>query len=237
MGKTIWTFGDSFTQSMAPVPRLKDWRYKYSEYKGHHPKVFSEFLGDDYGYTCHNRGHGGADNYTILDIIINHIDQIKDGDIIIIGWSSIHRTRMSNIFGKFTTIIPGGDEAFKKENAKLMGISLNTLEEVLVNRFDGSCYVTELNKIIKLLNHTFRNNIIIHWSPFYNFHQGMDVVSMPYIQTILQETEGKIEDSHYSENGHEVIAEHLNELIHYTIRHNEKLFSEFDEPVKIKKLI
>jgi hypothetical protein len=237
MGRTIWTFGDSFTQSMAPVPRLNDWRKKYEEYKGHTPKVFSEFLINDYGYTCHNRGHGGADNYTILDIIIDHLDQIKDDHIVVIGWSSIHRTRLSNKFGKFTSILPGGDDKFKKDNATLMGVSPNTIEDVLVNRFQGSCYVTELNRIIKLLNHTFKNNIIIHWSPFYGFHQGMDVISLPNVQTIFQETEGKIEDSHYSENGHEVIAEHINQLIHYTIRNNEKFFTEFDEPVKQKRLI
>jgi hypothetical protein len=237
MGKTIWVFGDSFTQSMAPVPNLKDWRFKYAEYKGYSPKVFSDFLIDEYGYTCHNRGHGGADNYTILDIIINHLDQIKDGDVIVIGWSSIHRTRLANKFGKFTSILPGGDSTFKKETAKLIGVSPDTVEEVLVNRLDGSCYVTELNRIMILLNRTFHNNIIIHWSPFYNFHQGMDVISLPIVQTILQETEGKIQDAHYSENAHKVISEHINDLIHYTIRHNEKLNSELDDSMKAKKLI
>lgn len=237
MDRKIWVFGDSFTQSMAPVPNLKDWRFKYSEYKGYSPKVFSEFLSDNYGYVCTNRGHGGSDNYTILDIIINHLDQIEDRDIVVIGWSSVHRTRLANKFGKFTSLLPGGDDRFKKENAKLVGVSPSTIEDLLVNRFDGSCYVSELNRIIKLLNRTFINNIIIHWSPFYNFQQGMDVISLPNVQTILQETDGKIQDSHYSENAHEVIAEHLNQLIHYTIRHNEKLNAELDDILKVKKLL
>jgi hypothetical protein len=172
-----------------------------------------------------------------LDIIINHLDQIKDGDVIVIGWSSIHRTRLSNKFGKFTTLLPGGDDKFRKDNSKLIGVSPQTIEDLLVNRLDGSCYVTELNRIMRLLNRTFHNNIIIHWSPFYNFHQGMDVISLPIVQTILQETDGKIQDSHYSENGHEAIAEHINDLIHYTIRHNEKLNSELDDSMKAKKLI
>ena len=237
MDKIIWVFGDSFTQSMAPVPNLKDWRFKYTEYKGHTPKVFSEFLSADYGYTCHNRGHGGADNYTIIDIIINHLDQIKDDDVVVVGWSSIHRTRLANKFGKFTSILPGGDPRFKKETAKLIGVSPDTVDDVLVNRLDGSCYVSELNRWIKLLNHTFKNNIIIHWSPFYNFHQGMDVISLPIVQTILQETDGKIQDSHYSENAHEVISEHINQLIHYTIRVNEKLYPQLDDSMKAKRLI
>lgn len=237
MDKTIWIFGDSFTQSMAPLPNLKDWRYKYSQYKGYTPKVFSDFLNGNYGYTTINRGHGGADNYTILDIIINHLDQISDNDIVVIGWSSIHRTRLANKFGKFTIILPGGDPRFKKETAKLIGVSPDTVDDVLSNRLDGSCYVTELNRIIKLLNHTFKNNIIIHWSPFVGFHQGMDVISIPVVQTILQETEGKVQDSHYSENAHEIIAEHINDLVHYTIRHNEKLYSELDDSIKAKKLI
>jgi hypothetical protein len=237
MNKTIWIFGDSFTQSMKPVPSLKDWRFKYSEFKGYSPKVFSEFLSVTYGYTCNNLGHGGADNYTILDIIINNLDQIKDGDIVIVGWSSIHRTRLANKFGKFTSLLPGGDPRFKKETGKLLGMSPDTVEEVLVNRLEGSCYVSELNRIIKLLNRTFQNNITIHWSPFYNFHQGMDVITIPIVQTILQETEGKVQDSHYSENAHETIAEHINQLIHYTIRNNEKLNFELDDSMKAKRLI
>ena len=84
---------------------------------------------------------------------------------------------------------------------------------------------------------TFKNNITIHWSPFYNFHQGMDVISIPIVQTISQETDGKIQDSHYSENGHETIAEHINQLIHYTIRVNEKLNFGLDDSEKAKRLI
>lgn len=235
MNKKVWAFGDSFTQSMAPIPTLDDWRLKYSKFKGYSPKVFTDFL-DEYGYECINRGHGGADNYTIIDIIINHLDKINDGDIVIIGWSSISRSRLANKFGKYTTILPGGDESFQKETAKLIGVSVKTVEDILANRTESACYITELNRYIKLINHTFRNNIVLHWSPFFFFHQGMDVVSIPPIETIKKETDGEVQDSHYSENGHQTLAEHLNQLIHYTIRHNDDLLRE-DENILPKETV
>jgi hypothetical protein len=232
MVRKIWAFGDSFTQSLAPVDGLSDWRQKYTEYKGYVPKVFTDFLSEDHKFSCINRGHGGADNYTILDIIINHLDQIKDGDIIIIGWSSVERVRLANKFGKFTTMHSNWDENHKKMSCNLMGISINTMEELLVNRHDSSCYVSELNGIIKLLNHTFKNNMIIHWSPFCGFFPGMDVISLPPIETISTETENKVHDGHYSENGHKTLSKHLHEVIDYTIIYNEKLYSEFYGPIK-----
>lgn len=232
MDRKIWAFGDSFTQSMAPVTGLNDWRSKYSEYKGYSPKVFTNFLSENHGYTCINRGHGGADNQSILEIIINHLDQIKDQDIIVIGWSSVERVRLANKFGKFTTIHANWGEEYKKASSDLIGISVDTMEDLLVNRHGNSCYVSELNGIIKLLNHTFKNNILIHWSPFCGFFPGMDVISLPQIEIISKETNGKVEDGHYSENGHKVLSKHLHEVIDYTIVYNEKLYSEFYGPIK-----
>ncbi len=232
MERKIWAFGDSFTQSLAPVPGLSDWRAKYFEYKEYVPKVFTDFLSEDFRYTCINRGHGGADNYSIIEIIVKNIDEIKDGDIIIIGWSNVDRVRLANKFGKFTTIHSNWDDNQKKISCDLMGISINTMEEILVNRHGNSCYVSELNSLIKLINRTFKNNLVIHWSPFSGFFPGMDVITIPKIQTIKEETENKVQDSHYSENGHKTLSKHLHEVIDYTIVYNEKLYSEFYGSVK-----
>jgi len=219
MDKKIWAFGDSHTQSLEPVSGLSDYRFKYKQYKGRSPKVFSDFLKEDYGYECYNGGLGGADNYTILDLIINQLDQIEDDDIIIIGWSSVERTRLSNKFGLFTPVHSHWEEQQKKDNCELIGVSSNTIDEILVNRYDSSCYVGELNRIIKLLNKTFKNNILIHWSPFNRNFKEMNVTPVPSnIQTIWQETEGKVRDNHYSENGHKVISEYFYKIINDEIK-------------------
>jgi hypothetical protein len=218
MDKKIWTFGDSYTESMKPVTGLSDYREKYTQYKGRIPKVFSDFFVEDYGYVCHNSGIGGADNYTILDSIIKQLDQIKDDDIIIVGWSSPERTRLANKYGFFTSIHPHWADHQKKSNCELIGVSLNTVEEILVNRYDSSCYVNELNRIIKLLNNTFKNNILIHWSPFNRNFKGMNVTPVSSnLQTIWQETEGEIRDNHYSENAHKVISEYFHKIINNEI--------------------
>jgi hypothetical protein len=60
----------------------------------------------------------------------------------------------------------------------------------------------------------------------------MDVITIPKIQTIKEETENKVQDSHYSENGHKTLSKHLHEVIDYTVVYNEKLYSEFYGSVK-----
>lgn len=214
MNKKIWAFGDSYTQLLESIPGLYDFRFKYTEYKGRKPLVFTDHLSFDYGYECINRGHGGSDNYTILDSIINHLSKIKDGDIIIIGWSSVERTRLTNKLGKFTTLHPHWQDNHKKSSCELIGISVNAVEEILGNRHEGGAYIGELNRLIKLLNYSFKNNILINWSPFSNFFPLLNVIPLPkLIETISEETKGKIQDSHFSENGHKVISENLHNYI------------------------
>jgi hypothetical protein len=119
------------------------------------------------------------------------------------------------------------DDNHKKTTCDMMDISIKTMEEILINRHGNPCYIGELNRLIKLMNHTFKNNIVVHWSPFFGFFPGMDVISLPPIQTISQETEKKIDDGHYGENGQKTLAKHLHEVIDYTIVYDEKLYSKF----------
>jgi hypothetical protein len=47
----------------------------------------------------------------------------------------------------------------------------------------------------------------------------MNVTPVPSnIKTIWQETEGKIRDNHYSENGHKVISEYFYKIINDEIK-------------------
>ena len=44
MKKTLWTFGDSFTESLSD--NKADWVQKYIEWKGYIPKVYGEVIAE-----------------------------------------------------------------------------------------------------------------------------------------------------------------------------------------------
>jgi hypothetical protein len=215
MRKTIWCFGDSFTQFLTPVPLLTDWRSRYCDWKGYTPKVFSEILLERYNYDTYNLAQGGIDNYSILDLIIDNLSKIGKNDIIIVGWTSVLRFRMANKLGKFSSVLQNDDNT-RKDLAYFLGVSVDTINDIVINRGESSVYVHEINNYIKLIKFIFKDNIQIHWSPFYQHDRGLDVVSLPKLETIIQETNGEIKDGHYSEKSHNDLAEHFHQLIKYT---------------------
>jgi hypothetical protein len=90
-------------------------------------------------------------------------------------------------------------------------VSQSTIEEILVHRSHVN-YIKEHNKIIKLVDHLFKKNVLIQWSPFYmnNSEEGIKVenIILP-ITTIRDETDGEINDGHFSEKTQREVAEKL----------------------------
>jgi hypothetical protein len=213
----LWVFGDSFSVPFITPSNVTSWISEYVQWKGYIPKCYSEFIFDELKIKYTNLAKSGADNYTILDTIIACIDVISPLDIIIIGWSNTSRFRVVNKSNTFTTIYPNElDSIFKKnKNQSLFELSNSTITEMSINR-DSRVYVDELNNYIKLLNYAFPNNKIIHWSPFYLDRYGLSITipNLNNLETISKETNGVVNDNHFSENAHKLIA---NQLI-YTIQ-------------------
>ena len=211
----IWTFGDSFTASFKPEPeiaKIVDWRNEYCEFKGYIPGVYGEVISQILDIPLMNMGIGGSDNYTILDAIIDSCDIIKEDDIIIVGWSSVLRSRLVNINDVFTPIIPNLPE---KNLAEFFGVKQSTLDDILVNR-SHVLYIKELNKFIKLVNHLFPKNKIIQWSPFYSWanNEGVNVQKMNIdIVGINRETKNVVRDGHFSEQTHKNLAHKMIEIL------------------------
>lgn len=211
----LWVFGDSFSATNNR-PVLEGWRLDYIKWKGYIPKVFSDFLSDKLGVSARNMGVSGADNYTIIDTIIDSLSKINSDDIIIIGWSTTIRFRVASKNNNFLTIRPNdldNNISTINNSSDLTDISVNCLNEIIVNRSD-KIYIDEINRYIKLINVMYANNVIIHWSPFNQETEGMYVVPIePKIERITEETNGLLCDRHFSEHGHEQISEYLYKLI------------------------
>lgn len=198
----LWTFGDSFTDRFHEE---YEWSNTYIKFKGYVPKTYPEIISEKLGLTLHNHALGGTGNQSIFENFCKVSDKIKEGDVIIFGWSDITRFRVASDFGGWSNFVTSGEinwEGIKK-------ISSNVIDEIFYNR-DSRVYITELNNWIKLINSflSLKKCEVIHWTVFerrFNAHFFMGYE----IEQIKDETNGLIDDSHFSEKGHIQISEKL----------------------------
>lgn len=200
--KTLWTFGDSFTAFYDPrVP----WSGEYIKWKGYIPKVYGEIIAEELGYRLINRGAGGVSNQTILELICNNIDDIKPGDLVIIGWSSQIRFRLVDEYDEWQDLIPHS----LLKNKKTGGVNVESILEILENRYHIK-YCSEIESWIKLVNKSLIDCDVIHWK----YHiEKLNVPMITNKESISQETNGLIDDGHYSENGQKEVAKILMEIL------------------------
>jgi hypothetical protein len=207
----LWVFGDSFSESFSKTYAMQ-WRVDYINWKGYIPKCYGEIVSDKLKLRHINLAIAGADNYTILDSIVSVLNAINTTDIIIIGWSQTTRFRVVTKTNNFKTIISNSLDSIIK--SKKIELSDSTLVEMVVNR-DTSLYIDELNNYIKLLNFAFPKNKIIHWSPFRQDEQGLLTThpSLKGLEVVLKETNGIVDDCHFSENAHIELSEKFIDII------------------------
>ena len=190
--KKLWVFGDSFSVEWGSESL-------YSKWKGYIPKIYSTIISETLGLELINTSVSGITNYDILDSVCENVHRIGENDIVIIGWTSKHRFRLSNTdTNKWDYWQPGlWDSNQKYGIGTTPNISKSTIDEILVNRMDSELYDKEILNWIELLKHTFKSNTFINWSWCNSeWHKGKYIY-----ETIKEETNGLIDDLHFSENG------------------------------------
>lgn len=201
---TVWTFGDSLTERYNPDFK---WSRDYIEWKGYVPKVYGNFVSEMLNYDLKNLGKAGCDNYTIFETFCNTYPLIKDDDIIIIGWTGVGRFRLVDKFNGWTTLNPNFDnylDGFKF-------ISKNTVDEIFINR-ENIKYTDEVNSWIKFINTSCINKNIVHWSTIKG--QGeLDTFHFFEMERISKETDGLINDAHFSEKGQQEMGLEMVDII------------------------
>ena len=195
MSQKLYIFGDSFS---AGFSFESNWTDPYVNWKGYTPKGFGEIISQKLNLELINLSENALDNYSILQKFCDNEKNIKKNDLVIIGWSSPLRFRL--VSKDWITILPNYDKFSTKEIDKTK-ISESTLIEILLNR-DDIRYCNEVNSWIKLLNNLDKN--IIHWTPF---DQRLDCMFLNKFETIVTETNGKLNDWHFSENGHKQLSD------------------------------
>ncbi len=212
--RTLWTFGDSFTESYLPKDDciVTHWRHHYIDWKGYVPKVYGEFLSERWGMELKNYGMGSWDNYSIFESFCKVVNQIKEEDIVIFGWSSPERYRIIGNSGFWKQMAPSYDRSYEVGH----NLSESTIDELFVNRTHIK-YADEVNNWIKLINFALKDVSVIHWTPF---KTNINVPLINNLETIKQETNSFVNDGHFSENGQKELS-HMLEKIHYRNKNKE----------------
>lgn len=220
---SLWVFGDSYSATYKRN-NLESWRILYKNWKGYTPNVWGDFLSLKLNHKLNNCAITGIDNYTLFETIIDVIDSIKENDIVIIGWSSYLRFRLIDKNNSFITIRPNNlnlDNSLFSDSTlpntdRFNNISLKTITELVVNR-DSVLFQHEINRFIRIINLYLNNKCkVIHWSPFQSISSSMNIIKIDCLkdlEIIATETNGYINDKHYSENGHKVLSDHFYKII------------------------
>jgi hypothetical protein len=209
--KKLYIFGDSFSQLFSDVSNFSK---EYLDFKGYIPKTYSEIISEKLNLELKCYAKGGVSNRTILSQFISVLNQIEDGDVLIFNWSTHNRVRIVGNNGEIadcTAPIMGGN--FK---SPYNDFPSESVVHMVINRLKSQVFYTENTEYIKLIKKAFPNNKIIHWTWVDEREKSKYFLEFSELCThygplehISDETNGKINDHHYSENGHVLLSDIL----------------------------
>lgn len=208
---TLWTFGDSLTASF---DMKYEWSKDYIQWKGYTPKVYGDLISEKLNLHLNNLGKGGSDNYSIFQTFCDISQKIKKDDVVIFGWSCPIRFRLATKNNTWKTFIP----RYTKNQSDIEGISYNTINELLVHRGESVKFCEEVNSWVRLINNFLGDIKIVHWTTFDN---RLDAHMIRGVETIKTETNGEVNDGHFSEKGHIELSEIL--MTHLMTKKNKSL--------------
>jgi hypothetical protein len=226
MKQKLWIFGDSFSESFNAEKTFGtvDWRLNYLRYLGRIPKVYGEIISEKLNYELVNLARSGSCNDSIFEKICLNINDIRDNDVVIIGWSCPLRFRLAAEIGdeNWVNMLPFYRvNRIGEGNSKTLfknSISDNTLDEIFYNR-KSYRYIDEIVYRTQIINKALNKNKVIHWSPFPDY--VLDIKSITECTKIVDETNGKIKDPHFSEQGHIELSEALLKMLDFYDKKNK----------------
>ena len=233
---TLWTFGCSFTADYNPLysgDELSNYG-KYKEWRGGNlPKVWPELLSERLNLNLQNKAEGGSSNYGIFRQFTDIVDEIKKGDVVIFGWTSVLRFIVAN----------GELEIFRQalpsdlDNPIYdLSISRESLSEILINR-TNKVWDKEVSGWIKLINlYLGKNKVkVFHWrttdssifdgmvinNNFIDNNMISHIQSTTLYSTIRNETNNEVDDGHFGEYGHKTQSDFIHQFIINKLGHND----------------
>lgn len=197
--QNLWIFGDSFS---APFyhKKNKPWSEAYSKYLGYYPSCFGELLAKELNMNLKNEAEPGIGNESIIDRIILNLNNIKEDDIVIIGWSSPTRWRYVEN-NEWCDVVSPEDESNALEES--------TIKEISINRMD-LLYESELCNRAELIDRVLgspNKRFVYHWI-WYAIKQ-YNLIHRIRGERIKDETKGELDDNHFSAKSHKIMVKKI----------------------------
>lgn len=234
---TLFTFGCSYTQDFNNN-KIKNYQDYFNYRGGNFPLSWPTILAEKLDLNILNYGIGGSGNDVIFNQICKHIHEIKKGDIVIIGWTFIHRYKWGIVDSTEWSNFGMGP----LNNNKF--ITTSTHEEIVINR-THPLYIQEIYDMMNLIDY-ISNAVgftVYYWSseeniinnkPFnlrddkkflltdkikinnVNNDDLFQIIFKRGGQNICKETKEAVDDNHLGESGHQIQAElFYNHIINY----------------------
>ena len=136
---------------------------------------------------------GRWDNYSIFESFCKVVKEIKKDELVIFGWSDTSRFRLTDRNGNWINYLANDN----KIDVVAEYMDRDSIDKLLANRSNKK-YDSEVNNWINLINHTLKDNCVIHWTPFAN---NLHADRLQMFERIKADTKGKVDDAHFSERG------------------------------------
>lgn len=209
----LYVFGCSYSgvydDTLLWDPEIK----KYYDFRGgNFPLTWSEILANDLNFKLINTARWGADNYEMFEKFCIESNQIKEGDVVLIGWTGINRFRLYSEYSQKLTSV----NIWTKLGNNFENISQNTINEISVNRTNQK-WADEIRNWMLVINELSKMGKfqVIYWS-FFNDMGELNILNHLLdsgAEYITHETNGLIINEHMGEKGHIRQFEYFKSLI------------------------
>ena len=196
--QTLWVFGDSHTAGHGCTPTFE----YYKKYRKVGDDIWPNHLSEWLGVSLQNKGSNGNSNDSILDSVIDSFEEIKEGDIVIIGKTYSHRLDIPQKDG-FGPIFWDLDKLILDDI-----LSQFTLEERM-------CIMDFQYYFMKSPLFNERWDKRFHWIKKVLEKIGCKVIlwdvtiDLKRLKTIKIDTNNKIDDTHMAFKGHRDFANNM----------------------------
>ena len=211
MENTLWAFGDSMTYGHGCNNDCNSTtKLDYLPYKKEGDDIWTNHLGKLLDCNVNNLGKNGASNDYILDSIIDNYNHIKPNDIVVINMTLHGRIEVPLNNGTFN-ILSGYEKnkTYDKEpQIEYVKYQTNELDEEKIEALINFQYHFSNHQFYKD-RHTKRFNFIKNMlikerniKSIYLWSLEDDDGVYASFETIYKSTNGVVNDTHFSFNGH-----------------------------------
>jgi hypothetical protein len=221
---TLWIFGCSYSAEYTHRGVITKNFQQYKDYRnGTLPEVWGKILANNLGYEYINCADGGIGNDFIFEQVCKNSENFKKDDILIIQWSYMDRFRW----------VVNDEWQHATSNTNIPFISQQFCDETLISRTNDLFIKTifEFERLIEVLSNVVGFNLYF-WTAdpkISRLRSNETKLNKKYIekggslfnevlfirngQRIFEETNGYVEDNHFAESAHKIMAELIYEHI------------------------